>query len=63
VDFFLNNEKNEALGIIDTRSANRLDSLSIRMDDVAATGQIHTDDWEAVRLALSLNKELSVCKD
>jgi hypothetical protein len=62
-DYYINAVKDELLGITDGESAEHRQLMFERMEEVANTGTVKNADWEAVRLAISLNKELSVCKD
>jgi hypothetical protein len=57
-DYYINGVKNEQLGITDSESAEHRQLMFERMEEVATTGIVKNADWEAIRLALSLNGEL-----
>jgi hypothetical protein len=61
-DYYLNGVKNGQLGITDSESAERIQLLFEKMEEVAATGTVKKSEYAMIRFMVSLNDELAVSK-
>ncbi len=57
-EYWRDNVVNNVLRIVDDESADHIEFLALRMQQVAEFAKIWDDDWEAVNLAVQINNEL-----
>lgn len=56
--FYMEDEPNNALGIVDVDTADEMDEVRLILERVASTGYIQPNEWNAVEWASKTHNEL-----